>query len=440
MPTTTTATGPKKASLGVIFLTLYLDLIGFSIFFPLFPAMLEYYLGREGRGGILGWLLQHIEALAQTWHLNQSYTAVLFAGVIGSLYSLLQFLFSPIWGARSDRVGRRPVLQLTIAGTAASYAVWALSSSFTLFVVSRIIAGIASGNLSVATAAVSDVTSRENRSRGMGAIGAAFGLGFITGPALGGIAAHLNLLDRWPGLAAFGVNPFTVPALIAFGLSVLNLVWVRRRFAETYTPGLSAAAGERPRHPLRALLSLPSAPIRRVIAINALFVLGFSGLELTLGFLAVERLAYTPRQLTMLFVFIGIVSTLTQGLLVRRLVPRFGEKVSGLGGLALVCLGMGWLSVAHSPASIYGSLALASIGSGFCYAALTALLSLYAAEDEQGRLMGLYRALGSLARAIGPVCAGAVYCFFGSTASYAAAAAVLLVPLALGFALPRPVK
>ncbi len=443
MSTHTTASAaptPKKASLGVIFLTLYLDLIGFSLFFPLFPAMLDHYLGREGQDSLLGWTLGKVDALAAFWHLDASYTAVLFAGLIGSLYSLLQFLFAPIWGARSDRIGRRPVLRLTIAGTAASYAIWAFSSSFSLFLLSRIVAGIASGNLSVATAAVSDITTRVDRAKGMGLIGAAFGLGFITGPALGGIAAQWNLLDRWPGLAVYGIHPFTLPALVALGLGLLNLLWVQRRFAETYTPGIAATATERPRHPLRALLSIPAAHVRRVILINALFILGFSGLELTLGFLAAERLHYTPRELTIAFVYIGVVSVITQGGLVRRLVPRIGEKAGTVLGLALVCLGQGWLAFAHSPTSVYLSLGLASVGSGFCYSAMSALLSLYVSEDEQGRLMGLFRALGSLARAVGPICAGAVYWSLGSTASYAAAAAVILVPLAMALALPSPRK
>ncbi len=440
MTATTESSAPKKASLGVIFLTLYLDLIGFSIFFPLFPAMLSHYLEREGRGGVLGWMLGHIDALAHTWHLDGSYTAVLFAGVIGSLYSLLQFVFAPIWGARSDRVGRKPVLRLTIAGTAASYALWAFSGSFTVFLLSRILAGIASGNLSVATAAVSDITTRADRAKGMGLIGAAFGLGFITGPALGGLTAQWNLLERWPGLAAIGVNPFTVPALIAMALGALNLVWVQRRFAETYSPGTATAGVERTRHPLRALFALPETHVRRVIVINALFVLGFSGLELTLSFLATDRLGYTPRQLTMVFVFTGVVSVLTQGMLVRRLVPRIGEKAGSLLGLLCACLGMGWLAVAMTPVTVYLSLGLASVGSGFCYSALSALLSLYVGEDEQGRLMGLFRAVGSLTRAIGPVCAGALYWSFGSVACYAAAAGVIVLPLLLALSLPQPRK
>ncbi|HLP01884.1 MAG TPA: MFS transporter [Opitutaceae bacterium] len=433
--TATAATfAPKKTSLGVIFLTLYLDLIGFSIFFPLFPAMLDHYLAREGRDGVLGWFLGHIETFAPSLH-GGGYTAVLFGGIIASLYSFLQFVFAPIWGARSDRVGRRPVLRLTVAGTAASYAIWAFSGSFLLFLVSRLAAGIFSGNLSVATAAVSDITSRADRAKGMGLIGAAFGLGFITGPAIGGLTANWNLLARWPGLAAFGVHPFSVTALIAFALCLVNLLWVQRRFTETYSPETSATH-QRLRHPLRALLAIPAAHVRRVIWINALFVLGFSALELTLSFLAADRLGYTPRQLTAVFVFTGVVSVVTQGLLVRRLVPRIGEKAASLLGLALAFVGMAWLAFAYNAGSIYASLGLASIGSGFCYSALSALLSLYAGEDEQGRLMGLFRALGSLTRAIGPIAAGIVYWSLGSTACYVAAAGIILLPLGLALSLP----
>jgi MFS family permease len=197
------------------------------------------------------------------------------------------------------------------------------SGSFLLFIVSRLLGGIMSGNLSVATAAVADVTSRENRAKGMGMIGVAFGLGFITGPAIGGISAGWNLLDSSPGLAAIGVNPFTVPAAIAFLLCLGNLIWIHARFGETRTPGASAPA-VRERNPL-ALFRVESAAVRRANLVYFLYALCFSGMELTLSFLAVERLGYTERQLPLVFVFIGTVSILTQGLVVRRLVPKIGE-------------------------------------------------------------------------------------------------------------------
>lgn len=431
--------GPRRTSLGVIFLTLYIDLVGFSIFFPLFPSMLDHYLGREGHGGLLGWLLGQVEALTRFSNLESHYTEVLFAGFLGSIYSLLQFVFAPFWGARSDRLGRRRVLLLTVAGTAVSYLVWMFSGSFILFIVSRLIGGIMSGNLSVATAAVADVTSREDRAKGMGLIGAAFGLGFITGPAIGGFAAGWDLLEMAPDLAAIGVNPFTVPAAVAFVLCVANLVWIHARFGETH----SAAAVEHPvareRNPF-ALFRVESAAIRRANTVYFFYVLCFSGMELTLSFLAVERLGYTARQLPLIFVFVGVVSILTQGLVVRRLVPAIGEKATTLLGILIVATGFVGLAYSGSASGIYGSLAAVAVGSGLSNAALSALVSLYADPEAQGKMLGVFRSLGSLARAIGPVLAGATFWWFGSAAAYTVIGVVLLLPFIIATTLPRPGK
>lgn len=428
---------PRRTSLGVIFLTLYIDLVGFSIFFPLFPSMLEHYLGREGHAGLLGWLLAQVEALTRFSNIESHYTAVLFAGFLGSIYSLLQFLFAPFWGARSDRLGRRKVLLLTVAGTAGSYLVWMLSGSFLLFIVSRLIGGIMSGNLSVATAAVADVTSREDRAKGMGLIGAAFGLGFITGPAIGGLSAGWNLLDSWPGLAAIGINPFSVPAGIAFLLCIGNLLWIHARFIETRTQFAAPAIAVRSRNPFE-LFRVDSMSIRRANIVYFLYALCFSGMELTLSFLAVERLGYTERQLPMVFVFIGMVSILTQGLVVRRLVPKIGEKTTVVLGILLISVGFVGLAYSVSARAMYASMAAVAMGSGLSNAALSALISLYAGPEVQGKMLGIFRSLGSLARAIGPVVAGAAYWWFGSQATYSVVGLVLILPFLVATTLPVP--
>lgn len=432
-------TGARKTSLGVIFLTLYIDLVGFSIFFPLFPEMLDYYLGREGAGGLLGWLLAQVEALTRFSNLESHYTAVLFAGFLGSIYSLLQFVFAPFWGARSDRLGRRPVLLLTVAGTAASYLVWMFSGSFLLFILSRLVGGIMSGNLSVATAAVADVTSRADRAKGMGMIGAAFGLGFITGPAIGGFTARWNLLESMPGLEAIGINPFTVPALVAFVLCVINLIWVRARFKETRIEGTRSGATVRARNPL-SMFRVESASIKRANVVYFLYALCFSGMELTLSFLAVERLGYTAHQLPLIFIFVGVVSILTQGLVVRRLVPAVGEKATTLLGILIVSIGFVGLAQSGTATGIYSSLAAVALGSGLSNAALSALISLYADPETQGKMLGIFRSLGSLARAIGPVLAGACYWWFGSAAVYMGVGLVLVFPFLVATTLPRPGK
>ncbi|HYC69749.1 MAG TPA: MFS transporter [Opitutaceae bacterium] len=434
-----------RTSLGVIFLTLYLDLIGFSIFFPVAPALLDHYVRHEAGGGFLGGLVTRLQALAASLGATDLATGALFGGALGSVYALMQFVFSPVWGARSDRAGRRPVLLLTIAGSALSYLLLFFSGSFLVFFAGRILGGIMGGNLAVAIAAVSDVTSRENRAKGMGLVGAAFGLGFLTGPLLGGLTAHLNLLDRWPGLATWGVHPFSVPAAIAFGLCLVNLAWVQVSFRETLAPdhrgpGLTL----RDRNPFHALFALPDRAIRRTNLIGFVVTFGFSFFETTISFFTADALGYTPRELTLVFVTLGLGSILTQGVLVRRVVPRIGEKAAAVGGMALIAVafaGIGLtVGVLKSTPLFFASLALCALGSGFANVGLSALVSLYAPAEEQGKVMGIYRSLGFLARALSPAVAGILYFTIHGTRTYAFSALILLVPVALALALPPPRK
>ena len=226
----------RRSILGVVFLTLFIDLVGFSIIFPLFPAMLDYYLPPEEEGSFLAFI---VDWLGKSSRSDGSFgdstflAHVLFGGFLGSLYSLLQFVFAPFWGRLSDRYGRKPILFLTILGNMLGYLMWAFSGSFWLLIASRILSGTSSGNLSVATAAVADITVAEKRSRGMALVGVAFGLGFLVGPAIGGFSSLIDLGTYFPDLVRYGINPFSVPAFIAFSLSLLNLLWVALKFNET---------------------------------------------------------------------------------------------------------------------------------------------------------------------------------------------------------------
>ena len=425
-------------SLGVIFLTLYIDLVGFSIIFPLFPSMLEHYLGREGNSGLLGAVLAGIEQLSAWIGGGERYTAVLFGGFLGSLYSLLQFLCAPLWGGLSDRVGRRPILLMTCAGTVLSYLLWVFSGSFLLLVIARLFGGAMSGNLSVATAAVADVTSRETRARGMGMVGAAFGLGFVTGPAIGGIFAHVSLLDRHPDWAAFGINPFSVPALFAFGLALLNVLWIATRFRETLPPEARAkAAPLRERSPWRTLHTRINTTVNRTIFVYFVYIFAFSGMEFSLAFLAADRFGFNTGQITMLMVYVGAVLILTQGGIVRRIVPRFGERRVALAGLALVMFGFINLGSASNVAWLYAGLGMMALGSGCATPALTAMVSLLTPTEKQGQALGVFRAFGALGRALGPICAALSYWVFGSHVSYTVGGLLLIIPLAAGWRLPR---
>jgi len=446
----------RPLSLGVIFLTLYIDLIGFSIIFPLAPDLLKHYLAiagaagaaNAGAGAALGWFLAQLNSISVALGNSTHLPEVLFGGAVSSVFSVLQFIFSPLWGGLSDRIGRRGVLIFTVLGTTASYLVWAFSGSFWLFLVSRILGGAFGGNLSVATAAVADVTTREERSKAMGLVGAAFGLGLVTGPLVGAFSAHINLLETFPGhartLAALGVNPFSMPALIAFALGLVNLVWINARFRETLPPEARAetakAKSQRVRNPVRAILSLDNAPVRAVNLVTFIYTVGFVAMETSLVFLGAERFGYTARQNGLLMGFLGLCSIITQGAIVRRLYKRMRETAVLALGLACSAIGLLAIGFTPAPALLYAGTALLALGSGLVNPSTSGLISLYAGASEQGMVLGIFRSLGSLARAVTPILAGILFFAAGSRALYIIAAALTLVALALGKKLPQPEK
>lgn len=443
------ATNPSKekrnrGTLGIVFLTLFLDLVGFSIIFPLFPAMLDYYLPNgAGDGSLLGQIVAPLAAWAEASGAEDPrlMTAVLFGGVLGSLYSILQFLCAPLWGAWSDRVGRRKVLLITISGLALSYLLWFYAASFWVLILARIIGGAMGGNISVATAAVADCTTREKRSGGLAIIGIAFGLGFITGPAIGGLAAKIDLTTLLPEIERIGVNPFSVPALISLLLTLINLGWVWSRFKETLpekdeyamTPEARGFAAFR-------IFTTGGPEARRSNLIYLIFMLAFSGMEFTLTFLAVERFAFTPAQNGGMFVFIGFILILVQGGIVRRLASPVGEKRLALAGLCFGVAAFIALAFAAKLGLFFLALAALAFSIGLVSPTLSALVSLYSNEAEQGSALGVFRSAGSLARAIGPLVAAFAYFAYGSQSAYLFGAIVVLIPLVMAFKLPQPKK
>ena len=431
---------PKRSlSLGVIFLTLYIDLIGFSIIFPLGPDLLRYYLETDGQHGLLGALLGFLESISAKLGNETHLPEVLFGGIISSLFSILQFIFAPFWGGLSDKWGRRPILLFTVAGTAASYFLWVVSGSFWLFLVARLVAGAFGGNLSVATAAVADVTSRQERSRAMGLVGAAFGLGLVTGPLLGAFSARIDLSLTFPGLSAWGVNPFSMPALLACALSLVNLVWIATRFSETLPASARGQAREpRLRNPLRALLEQSRPEIRRINLVAFIYSIAFVAMETSLVFMSAERFQYTARENGLLMGFLGVCSILTQGVVVRRLLAKTPEtRVLRMG---LICSVIGLLTIGFAPVPfvLYVGVGLLALGSGLVNPASTGLISLYAGEGEQGRVLGLFRSLGSLSRAITPLCAGILFWTRDAETVFVASAVLAAVAWWAGRSLPQP--
>lgn len=382
-----------------MFVTVFLDLVGFGIVIPLLPL----YAQRYGAGTVaVAWLL--------------------------AVYSLMQFLFAPAWGRLSDRIGRRPVLLVGLFGSAATYLAFGVAGSFPLLLVARALNGAAGANVGVAQAYIADVTRPEERARGMGMIGAAFGLGFIVGPAIGGV------LSQWG---------FQAPFLFAAALTLANAVVAVFRLPESLPPerrtGRPGALTLADR--ARALFGRETpARLRALYLTGFLFVLGIAAFEGTISLWADARWHASGHQVAFLFVYLGVVVAIAQGGLVGPLVRRLGERRTALVGLAGVATGGVLAAWAATWPVLLAALGLIAFGQGVASPAVSSLVSRQGGAGEQGRVLGVYQSLSALGRAAGPVAGGIALAHVGlaapflSASAVAAAAAVVLLALAGGFA------
>ena len=380
---TTSAGSPGRSPLAIVFATVFLDLVGFGIVIPLLPL----YAQRFGAGPVtVAWLL--------------------------AVYSLMQFLFAPWWGRVSDRVGRRPVLLLGLFGSATSYLAFGLAGSLAVLFAARALGGFAGANIGVAQAYVADLTRPEERARGMGMVGAAFALGFIFGPAIGGLLSHF-------GTAA----PFLGAAAVTFANALLALA----RLPESLPPERRSA------HPrgfgvlarIRALLGADTPPrLRRIYAAVFVATVAFAAMEATFSLWADARWHLSRQGISYLFVFIGVVGAITQGGIVGRLAPRIGVGRTAAGGIVLIALGMAGLALAPSIPLLLPPLALIALGHGTASPSLSTLVSHQGGPGEQGRLLGINQSLSALGRVVGPVWGGLALAHLGLGAPFLTGAAI----------------
>jgi MFS family permease len=425
---------PQRRILGLIFLTVFMDIVGFSIIIPLFPHLLDHYIRTEGAAGtLIGSLNSAAEWMGGDTVFKKT---VLFGGLLSTLYSLLQFVFSPIWGALSDRLGRRRILTITLAGNALSYLLWIFAAQFWVVVVTRLVSGMMAGNIAVASAAAADITDEKERVKGMAVVGIAIGLGFVFGPVIGGLASSVQFAHG-TAVGSFGLNPFSVPAAIAASLALLNFLLVVKFFPETLAPERRASADAK-RPSVFDLATVRSSAVRRTSFANLVYQVAFTGMENTIVFLTLALFAYSPRDNAWLFLFNGACMIFAQGL-ARQLVKRLGQrKVVILGMLiaavAFVCVALiptptpATPSPAWSEGAFYLGLGLISFATGLILPSVSALVSLYSDASEQGRNLGILRSAGSLARVIGPVTAALLYFHFGSHFWVYLGGAVLMLP------------
>ncbi len=311
-----------RSALAVLFLVVFLDLVGFGIVIPLLPL----YAERFGAG-----------AMEVTW--------------LVAVFSLMQFFFAPWWGALSDRVGRRPVLLAGLFGSALSYLGFGLAGSLTALFLARAVAGLMGATVGVAQAYIADITSPEERARGMGLIGAAFGLGFIFGPVIGG------------ALSRFGPS---VPFYAAGTLALANGLWALARLPESLPRSERREQPERGLGPrLRSLSSALRIPrLRSLLLAFFLFTLAFAAMEAVLSLWADRRWSFSPAEVAYAFAYLGVVTTLTQGALVGRLVRRLGERRVATVGTSFFAAGLLGIPFAPSLPLLALAGALLAFGQG----------------------------------------------------------------------------
>lgn len=371
----------SRSRLSVIFFTVLVDLIGFGIIIPILP----YYAQRLGAGGFG-------------------------LGALMGVYSLMQFVATALLGRTSDRVGRRPILLATMVCNALGYLLFAVAHSYPMLFAARVVSGFAGGNISAAQAYIADITSPAERSRGMGVIGAAFGLGFIIGPAVGGLSAH------YLGPAA--------PGLVAAGLSLANFVSaylilpesLRLEHRTTRATWDFSHIGEAIRDPRLGPL----------MAAWAIAPFAFAGYSVALPLWAGVRFGWHEAQLGWLFTVIGLTAALVQGYLFGKLARRTGDRALLVVGGFGMAVAIAVLPAVHTTGTLYAWTVVLAFANSIFGPAASGLVSILADPTEQGTVLGAAQALSALGRLLGPFVIGWAY-DVSATAAFLTAGGVMVL-------------
>ncbi|MGZ4961757.1 MAG: MFS transporter [Limisphaerales bacterium] len=368
----------KKPSIFIIFITVLIDLVGFGLILPLIPV----YSKNFGASG-------------------------LFIGAIIASYSLMQFIFAPIWGRVSDRIGRRPVLLGSTFCATLSYVIFAFGSSLSnhsialwVILISRMFAGICGANITVAQAYIADITPSEQRSAKMGLIGMAFGLGFILGPALGAGATRY-----------FGV---TAPGWVAAFLCAINFIWAFARLPESWKPNMEEHVPQRP-HFAQWIHTLSTPRLNLLMAIFFLATFCFTCFESTIGLLVMRNFHIDTTtgpglsKIALLIVYSGVVGALVQGGGIGRLVKKMGEPKLIAFSLFVAAVGIAVLPFITTWPLLYVGLAIFAVGSSLTRPPVFGMISQLTAAHEQGTNIGVAQGVGSLARILGPIFATSLF-------------------------------
>jgi DHA1 family tetracycline resistance protein-like MFS transporter len=381
--------------MAILFLIVFVDLVGFGLVIPLLPFYAERFAASAPE------------------------MTMLFA-----TYSLMSMLTAPLWGRLSDNIGRRPVLMLSMAAAALAYIALAFANALWVLFAARAFAGACAGNIAAAQAYIADVTTPETRAKGMGMIGAAFGLGFIIGPVIGGVLAGNDIANA----------DLETPGLIAAGLSMIACIGAAVLLRES--------RGSRPVRQSRGRLAAAREAfgrpvLARLLAVSFLVVLAFSGMETTFAWWAIAQFGWGPRSTGFVFFYVGLLSALMQGGLIGRLNRQFGEEKLMLAGLGLIAIGLLGLPLARDVPLLLLAVSALAIGMGAMQPSINSLISKSATSDEQGEVMGVAQSIGSLSRVLGPLAAGWLFATLGRNSPFLWGAVLVASALMLGWRLPR---
>jgi DHA1 family tetracycline resistance protein-like MFS transporter len=388
----------KKSALATVFLVVLIDLMGFGLVLPLLP-----------------------------FYANQFDATPVMVGLLYSVYSFAQLIFSPIWGSYSDRIGRRPIMLLSTFGAVIAYIMFGLAGSLTVLFLSRVVAGVMGGNISTAQAYIADVTDKENRAKGMGLIGAAFGIGFVVGPGLATALIH----DSFHGFIAgmgyaefanwMSANKYAMPGFFAAFLSFCSFLLVMFKLPETVdTERVAASDSTSVRRPSVFSQTFWSTLINQKSSTGhglllslmiAMFVLSFGQASLYSAFplFSEARLGLSAEQVGVQFFYIGLIAVIVQGGLIRPLTKWFSEESLFLVGSVLMTIGLGLIPFASNTLTLSIYLGIMAVGNSLNTPTITSLISKEAEEDKVGAVMGTSQGLSGMGRMFGPTWGGALY-------------------------------
>jgi len=367
----------------VIFLTIFVNLVGFGIIIPLLP----YYAETFGASPVV-------------------------VGLLFAVFSLCQLAAAPALGDLSDRYGRRPILIFSLLGTVVSFVMLAVAHSVTMLFLARIVDGLSGGNISTARAYVADVTEPKDRARAYGLIGAAFGLGFILGPALSGVLSRISY-----------TAPIWAAAAVTLVATLMAWFWLPETVHRAH-----AGVG----NPFSYLPSLLTRPvIRRVLVIDFAYWCSFAVFQTTFALFVAQRFQFDVAKTGYFFAGFGILGAFIQGGLIRSVVRRLGDKRTFMIGLAFGAVGLALSAIAPTVGLFTLALVPLAFGIGFGHPTMSSLVSLAARGDEQGRVQGAASAVESLGRTVGPVWGTSSFQHVSESAPYLSAAVMLIATLAL---------